>query len=161
MCPPFRAAWQMVTRPCITFPLPSLKFRTAGFPQYGFKPNRPVATFVSGPRPAAYRRPAGPSFCPCSPCGQSAVTGSVRGVCRTSSVQRPFARRRVILSRQLKRYYGLIRASGVRPPAYCSSSGGRLGRQRVPTFICLSLVPCRLPYPGESGGVCCCLLHPW
>ena len=28
----------MVTRPCDTFPRTSLKFRTAGFPQYGFKP---------------------------------------------------------------------------------------------------------------------------
>jgi hypothetical protein len=28
----------MGIRPCITFPPPSLKFRTAGFPQYGFKP---------------------------------------------------------------------------------------------------------------------------
>ncbi len=27
----------MVTRPYITFPAPPLKFRTAGFPQYGFK----------------------------------------------------------------------------------------------------------------------------
>ena len=27
----------MPTKPCITSPAPSLKFRTAGFPQYGFK----------------------------------------------------------------------------------------------------------------------------
>src|SRR5437867_5486919 len=33
----FRAAGQMATRPCNTFPPPPLKFRTAGFPQYGFK----------------------------------------------------------------------------------------------------------------------------
>ena len=37
MCPLFRAAWQMATKPCVTSPAPSLKFRTAGFPQYGFK----------------------------------------------------------------------------------------------------------------------------
>ena len=30
-------AWQMAIRPCLSFPLPPLKFRTAGFPQYGFK----------------------------------------------------------------------------------------------------------------------------
>jgi hypothetical protein len=29
----------MVIGPCILFPLPPLKFRTAGFPQYGFKPD--------------------------------------------------------------------------------------------------------------------------
>jgi hypothetical protein len=37
MYPPFPTSWQMVTRSCITFPAPSLKFRTSGFPQYGFK----------------------------------------------------------------------------------------------------------------------------
>jgi hypothetical protein len=31
----------------ITFPLPSLKFRTAGFPQYGFKPVAPAVTFAA------------------------------------------------------------------------------------------------------------------
>ena len=38
LCPSFRISWQMVVMPCITFPLPSLQFRTAGFPQYGYKP---------------------------------------------------------------------------------------------------------------------------
>ena len=37
MYPPFRTTWQMTTKPCITFPVPPLKFRTAGFPQYGYK----------------------------------------------------------------------------------------------------------------------------
>src|SRR5277367_1266441 len=37
MYPPFRASWQMAVGPCMAFPLPPLKFRTAGFPQYGFK----------------------------------------------------------------------------------------------------------------------------
>src|SRR6266542_2994599 len=35
---PFRASWQTVIRPFTSFPLPPLKFRTVGFPQYGFKP---------------------------------------------------------------------------------------------------------------------------
>ena len=35
--PLFRAAWQITAKPCITFPAPPLKFRTAGFPQYGYK----------------------------------------------------------------------------------------------------------------------------
>ena len=34
-------------------------------------------------------------------------------------VQRPFARQRVVLSRSLKRYYGLICASRSLPPIYC------------------------------------------
>jgi hypothetical protein len=37
MCPLFRAAWQITTKPYATFPAPPLKFRTAGFPQYGYK----------------------------------------------------------------------------------------------------------------------------
>jgi len=35
--PLFRVACQMVTRPCNTSPASPLKFRTSGFPQYGFK----------------------------------------------------------------------------------------------------------------------------
>ena len=39
------------------------------------------------------------------------------------------------------------------PPAYGRASpGGYRGEQRVPTFSCLSVLPCRLPYPGGFGG---------
>ena len=38
------------------------------------------------------------------------------------------------------------------PGGLSASSGGLLGGQRVPTFICLSLIPCRRPYPGGSDG---------
>jgi len=34
---PFRASWQRVIRPSTSFPPPPLRFRTAGFPQYGSK----------------------------------------------------------------------------------------------------------------------------
>ena len=37
MYPPFPASWQIAASPCNTVPPPSLKFRTSGFPQYGFK----------------------------------------------------------------------------------------------------------------------------
>src|SRR5215218_892087 len=37
MYQPFRAAWQRVIRPSTSFPPPPLRFRTAGFPQYGSK----------------------------------------------------------------------------------------------------------------------------
>ena len=37
---------------------------------------------------------------------------------RRTSVQRPLARRRVVLSRRVNAYYGLIRASGTLRPAY-------------------------------------------
>jgi len=48
MYPPFRASWQKVIRPSTSFPLPPLKFRTAGFPQYGFK--RVVSSDLRRPR---------------------------------------------------------------------------------------------------------------
>jgi hypothetical protein len=35
---PFRASWQMATRSCPRFLRPLYSFRTAGFPQYGWKP---------------------------------------------------------------------------------------------------------------------------
>ena len=52
MYPPFEASWQTVIRPSTSFPLPPLKFRTAGFPQYGFKPVLAPATFTSSGLPA-------------------------------------------------------------------------------------------------------------
>ena len=61
MYPLFRAAWQMPTKPCITSPAPSLKFRTAGFPQYGFKAGISDAAFLRQPSRAVCFRPS------CSP----------------------------------------------------------------------------------------------
>jgi hypothetical protein len=45
---PFRASWQRAIRPFTPFPPPPLKFRTAGFPQYGFK--RAVGSDLHGLR---------------------------------------------------------------------------------------------------------------
>ncbi len=59
MCRPFRASWHMASRPCTSFPLPPLKFRTASFPQYGFKPVSAPATFTGRTLPAY--RPALPA----------------------------------------------------------------------------------------------------
>ena len=66
--------------------------------------------------------------------------------------QRSLARRRVILSRRVIAYYDLIRGSGP------LSSAVLFGRRRVfaalakaqsvPAFVCMSFLPCRLPYPG-------------
>src|ERR1035438_210094 len=59
MSQPFRASWQMVIRPCIPVPPPPLRFRTAGFPQYGSKrdckaPPSPVRQheLIGVPRPS-------------------------------------------------------------------------------------------------------------
>jgi hypothetical protein len=67
MYQPFRTSWQTVTRPSTSFPLPPLKFRTASFPQYGFKPAHAAATFTGRFLPA-YRPPLSacrlPAFIP-------------------------------------------------------------------------------------------------
>ena len=73
--------------------------------------------------------------------------------------QRPLARRRVILSRQVITYYGLIRGSDLLPANCPSRSLAGLCRngwgQSVPAFICMSFLPCRLPYPGGPDGTDC------
>jgi hypothetical protein len=51
----------MPTKPCITSPAPSLKFRTAGFPQYGFKAGISDGAFLRQPSRAVCFHPS------CSP----------------------------------------------------------------------------------------------
>ncbi len=67
LCPPFRASWHKAIRPFAPFPPPPLKFRTVGFPQYGFKLAPATATFA----PRAYR----PPLCLLSECGVCSVVG--------------------------------------------------------------------------------------
>jgi hypothetical protein len=107
------------------FPPPSLKFRTSGFPQYGFK-----LEFSSDLRQRAPGLSARPTF-PCftmtytlpqlSPQDGAAQWANRKGIvtiqavhhpsCENDPVQRPLARRRVMLSRRVAAYYGLIRRS--------------------------------------------------
>jgi hypothetical protein len=74
-------------------------------------------------------------------------------------VQRPLARRRVILSHQVMAYYGLIRGSGPLPPislvGYTAGLCPRARAQSFPTLLCVSFLPCRLPYPGGRMVVDC------
>jgi hypothetical protein len=97
----------------LTFPSPPLKFRTAGFPQYGFKLDC-SATIFAHPIPAATLYVANrPPPHPCGPCGQ--VVGAIS---QDVPVQRPFALRPVVLSGRITRYYGLMCASPGFPPIY-------------------------------------------
>jgi hypothetical protein len=73
---------------------------------------------------------------------------------RFPSVQRPLAPQRVMLSRRINAYYGLIRGSGSHPSAYALAAGPCEG-QRFPAFIRMSFLPCRRPYPGGSTGRRC------
>ena len=63
-----------------------------------------------------------------------------------SSVQRPLARQRVMLSRRVIAYYGLIRASRSLPPAYVLRPRRVFalrpmpGSERVPNLLCVSFL---------------------
>src|SRR5208337_2967730 len=65
---PFRALWQRAIRSCPRFLHPLCSFRTAGFPQYGWKPAWSSCTLPQ-PFPAAFD--AGPAVL--------SVSGSVSG----------------------------------------------------------------------------------
>jgi hypothetical protein len=59
LCLPFRASWQMAIRSCRRFLHPLGSFRTAGFPQYGWKPAWSSCTL---PKPSPASFDAGPAF---------------------------------------------------------------------------------------------------
>ncbi len=72
-------------------------------------------------------------------------------------VQSPLARQRVMLSHRVIAYYGLIRNSRLLSPIsrhrqlYAESLPDSMiwaEDERLPNLICLSLLACRLPYPG-------------
>jgi len=73
-----------------------------------------------------------------------------------TSIQRPLARQRVMLSRRGIAYYGLIRASESLPATYgfaaesAAPKENRLevGIQRFPNLLRWTGLACRLPYPG-------------
>ena len=93
------------------FSPPPLKFRTAGFPQYGFKLefNRDLHHDAA----KAPRLIRGQSLVRLPPIMDLAVKTSPRGeaeeeIPRDDPVQRSLARQRVMLSRRVKAYYDLI-----------------------------------------------------
>src|SRR3990172_7401824 len=104
------------------FPAPSLKFRTAGFPQYGFK-----LEFDRDLRHDAYTRSRARISESYSPSGQSSGL-----LLRSDPVQRPLAPRRGIVSRWLLAYYGLIRATPGRPSAYLLRRTGFIAKSGSP-----------------------------
>ena len=75
---------------------------------------------LSGTHPTAYRRPESPSSAALiAPGGAIAVLSRRQAaISGDRPVQRPLARQRVVLSRRVLAYYGLIRGSGPLPPAY-------------------------------------------
>ena len=147
----------MGIRPCITFPRPPLKFRTAGFPQYGFKP---VVGGNLRPHAGLYAAQASSALAHNSPVGQSPHCVGVEA----SSVQ-------------THRPRGPWLGSGLCCPAastLTTASSALLGplggllsfvrrvfasearAEKVPDLSCVSFDPCRLPYPGGPDGRDCC-----
>jgi hypothetical protein len=109
-------------------------------PYVGFSPVR-LQTGI-GRRPSrsdAYTPPKPVSRRPIATLGISAVS-SYTG----NPVQRPLARQRVMLSRRVIAYYGLIRASGPHPSGLFSSSRGPFRGPEGPHFtlrVCSSVPP--------------------
>ena len=74
----------------------------------------------------------------------------------TTSIQRPLVRHRVMLSRRIIAYYGLIRASESLSATYGFAAGSaapkenrlEVGIQRFPNLLRWTGLACRLPYPG-------------
>ena len=86
---------------------------------------------------------------------------------RAYPIQRPLARRRVMLSRQVLAYYGLMSPSRYLPPAYLFRPGGSLSyglietdTERFPNLLRVSLPPCHRLYPGSRMEHRLFLLHP-
>jgi hypothetical protein len=140
-----------------TFPLPSLKFRTAGFPQYGFKAGLSdrafpfEAIFASVGLPLSFVLPAtrvGSPFCAGGRCALKHLRSS--GLCR--STPGALAPDRVLLSRSIltygpirptRRHIPISPLSGLyRMPSLCAQL--RLGDLRVvPRFRYPSFLKCR------------------
>jgi hypothetical protein len=141
------------TRVPSAFLPPPLKFRTAGFPQYGFKREVRMTTFAAlwGDLYVALA----PALAPYGPEGHAYYWAGA--VLRSALVHRPLARQQVLLSCQVFAYYGLIRASRLLPPIYALDGGSlpfpevQAGNERFPNLLCLSVfsVPPSLPRQAE------------
>ena len=103
------------------FSPPPLKFRTAGFPQYGFKLEFNRDLHHDAAKPSQFIR--GQSLVRPPPIMVLADKTSPRGeakaeVPQDNPVQRSLARQRVMLSHRVNAYYDLIRASPFHSATY-------------------------------------------
>ena len=159
-----------------TFPSPPLKFRTAGFPRYGFKASRSDRAFLNGvsvkPAPGIPSQPLSlpPPFAHfCRGKAPGSESRSTRAsVCRCSRGPAPplpqgsLAPARVMLSRSIVAYYDPIRqshrhAATSRPgrlyaaPSLCGSASATRGTfptfAAVPSMHVVDPTPAGPPYP--------------
>ena len=150
VCPPFGASWQMAARPCDTVPRSSLKFRTAGFPRYGFKPDtirrhlRRLRRLIGG---RLHRVPPGLAVSR-TVSGRGAVhpvRSDPEALGSASGYAVPSRRRLLWPHPSFWQAPGGLYAS---PAGLCLAAAG----QKVPAFICESFPSCHLPYPDGPGG---------
>jgi len=145
---PFRASWQTVIRPSTSFPPPPLRFRTAGFPQYGSK--RAVSSDLR--------------------CTGNLYAATSGGLVRARLFRsRTCVRRHSRLLTPPTRPVALGSASGysVRQPhrllwphpSFCAAplvlgfiSSGSQAAQKVPTVMGQIVLTCRRPYSDGSSG---------
>jgi hypothetical protein len=155
------------------FSRPSLKFRTVGFPQYGFKLKfghdfrRSAADLSQRPTCVRCRTSyTSPQFPPRSKAARRlpvvrslTIQAALRSSCGNTSVQRPLAHLRVVLSHWVIAYYGLIRHSWPLRSTYQLLravftrlvSFGLVPRS-FPNLLYVTVPTCRLPYPGGPNG---------
>ena len=159
----------MPTKPCITFPAPPLKFRTASFPQYGFKAGLSDGAFPHQPTRAVCLRPS------CSPWRPST---SVQRRSYPLGEAPPFKRYTSLYPRGPRsgagyvvphppRLIGLIRPTcrHIEISPHCglypmpSLGVHRLGPQVVPCFRCMFLLDMPSSMSPESSSVILTQLH--
>src|SRR5438552_9079710 len=140
----------------LVFPPPPLKFRTAGFPQYGFKRDIRATTFVEFQ--ARLIRGASPSPCPLWPRRACVLLGGGRSPehSRPEALGSPagyvvpprlcLLRPHVPLSAPLSGLFSSSRRVSSRP----ITTGTAV--ERFPNLLCVSVLSCRLPYPGGPHG---------
>jgi hypothetical protein len=123
-------------------PAPPLKFRTAGFPQYGFKREVDADLHEFTKRESIYTTPKSATANPCGP------EGHVSGIGASDvHVQRPFALQPVMLSG------GALPTMASSAPLVTterlmSSAVQHDSHERVPNLFCMSVRTCRPHYPG-------------
>ena len=140
----------------LVFPPPPLKFRTAGFPQYGFKRDIRATTFAE--LQARLIRGASPSPCPLSPRRACVLLGGSRSPehSRPEALGSPagyvvppglcLLRPHVPLSAPLSGLFSSSRRVSSRPITTGTAA------ERFPNLLCVSVLSCRLPYPGGPHG---------
>jgi len=123
--------------------------------QTGEQPRRPSPTTRAlSARPAS--APGSPTYTPSPTLHRTPVAqrgNNIGALSQGAPVQRPLARQRVMLSRRVLAYYGLMGASQSRPPIYVLDDGPSpyglvwAGSERVPHLLCLSVssVPPSVP----------------